>query len=639
MATILNVDDNSANRYVKSRVLRAAGFDVLEAGTGEGALKLAAEKIPDLVLLDIRLPDISGIEVCRRLRADAGTQRIPIVHISATHITAQDEATSLSAGADIYLAEPVGQQELSSAVRTLLRLRTTERGLAATEERLRLATEGAGIATWEVDTVTGNAVWSRQFNAMLGFASLPNAPGFATWLERVHPEDRDSLAAAYQASRSGGEFVHEHRVLADGGERWISVFGKLHREGAAARLIGVATDVTQRRRAESEREALLQQARDAQYLAEQAVRMKDEFLAMLSHELRTPMSAMHGWLHLLKTGKLTAEQQITALDTIERNARVQTQLVNDLLDVSRIVTGKMDLETSVVQLDRAIESAVDSARLPAGSRGIDLVAHIGRGAWPVKGNPERLQQVFSNLLSNAIKFSPKGSRVEIRLDRAGEQAQIAVVDQGEGISADTLPHVFERFRQADSSSSRRHGGLGLGLAIVRSLVELHGGKVAAASAGLGRGATFTVTLPLVAQAESAAPRTPAYSGGADLHGIRVLVVDDDESNLQMIAQMLRLHGASVMISSDSSSATEVARSWDPDALILDIGMPNKDGYQLLPEIRGALGEEKHALPAIALTGFASREDGARALQAGFQAHVAKPFDMESLCQLVRRLAT
>jgi PAS domain S-box-containing protein len=640
MATILNVDDNSANRYVKSRVLRAAGFEVLEAATGEGALKLATEKIPDLVLLDIRLPDISGIEVCRRLRADAGTQRIPIVHISATHVTAQDEATSLSAGADIYLAEPVGQQELSSAVRTLLRLRTTERGLAATEERLRLATEGAGIATWEIDLGTGNAVWSRQFNAMLGFASLPNSPRFATWLERVHSEDRDSLAAAFQASKAGGEFAHEHRVLAEGGgERWISVFGKLHRDGDAARLIGVATDVTQRKRAESEREALLRQARDAQYLAEQAVRMKDEFLAMLSHELRTPMSAMHGWLHLLKTGKLSAEQQITALDTIERNARVQTQLVNDLLDVSRIVTGKMDLETSVVHLDRAVESAIDSARLPAGSRGIDLVAYIGRGAWPVQGNPERLQQVFSNLLSNAIKFSPKGSRVEIRLDRAGERAQIAVIDQGEGISAEMLPHVFERFRQADSSTSRRHGGLGLGLAIVRSLVELHGGTVGASSPGLGKGSTFTVTLPLVAQVESAAPRAPGYSGGADLQGIRVLVVDDDESNLQMIAQMLRLHGASVMISSDSSSATEVARSWDPDALILDIGMPNKDGYQLLPEIRSALGEEKHALPAIALTGFASREDGARAIQAGFQAHVAKPFDMEGLCQLVRRLAT
>jgi CheY-like chemotaxis protein len=359
---------------------------------------------------------------------------------------------------------------------------------------------------------------------------------------------------------------------------------------------------------------------------------------MLSHELRTPMSAMHGWLHLLKTGKLTAEQQINALDTIERNARIQTQLVNDLLDVSRIVTGKMDLEASVVQLDRAVESAVDSARLPAGSRGIDLVAHISRGAWSVRGNPERLQQVFSNLLSNAVKFSPKGARVEIRLTREGDNAQVAVIDEGEGIDADTLPHVFERFRQADSSTSRRHGGLGLGLAIVRSLVGLHGGKVAAASAGLGKGATFTVTLPLLAQAEHAAPRVPSYSGGADLHGIRVLVVDDDESNLQMIAQMLRLHGASVMISSDSSNAAEVARSWDPDALILDIGMPNKDGYQLLPEIRSALGAEKGEPPAIALTGFASREDGARALQAGFQAHVAKPFDMEGLCQLVRRLA-
>jgi PAS domain S-box-containing protein len=641
VTVVLNVDDNSANRYVKSRVLRAAGFEVIEAGTGEAALNLAEEKRPDLVLLDIRLPDISGLEVCRRLRTSRTTQRIPIVHISATHITPQDEQTSLEAGADIYLAEPVGAPELSSAVRTLLRLRTTEQGLAATEQRLRLATEAAGIATWDIDVATRAAVWSRQFNDMLGHSAAPDAPSLDHWLARTHADDRAALAAAFAASSSGDKaFTCEHRIsLENGGERWISALGRVRRDeaGGRARLVGVAIDITARKRAEAEREALLAEAQAARHLAEQAVRMKDEFLAMLSHELRTPMSAMLGWLHLLKIGKLAPDQQITALDTIERNARIQTQLVNDLLDVSRIVTGKMELETEVIPLDRTLESAIDSARLEGQALGIELKAELGRGSWPIRGNPHRVQQIFSNLLSNALKFSPKGSRVEIRLERAGDQAKVSVIDQGEGIDPSMLPHVFERFRQADSSTSRRHGGLGLGLAIVRSLAELHGGKVSATSRGLGRGATFTVTLPLVAAAQPVERSGAAPSSEVDLRGIRLLVVDDDQSNLQMIAQLLRVHGASVMISSDSTSAVDIAKGWGPDALILDIGMPVKDGYALLPELRAALGRDPRALPAIAVTGFASQDDSAKALRAGFQAHVAKPFDMTGLCQLVAQL--
>ena len=627
--TVLNVDDNSANRYLRSRVLRTAGFEVIEAETGRAALQVASEKRPDLVLLDINLPDISGIEVCRLLRADYGTRRIPIVHISATQVSPVDESTSLDAGADIYLAEPVAPHELSSAVRALLRLRTTERGLEATEQRLRLATEGTGIATWDIDVASRAAVWSRQFNTMLGLSAAPDAPSLNTWLERVHPDDRPALGAAFAAAIGGAEFSSEHRVVTPAGEtKYVYAVGRVHADetGTGARLIGVATDITLRKRAEAEREGALRQAQDAQRLAEQAVRMKDEFLAMLSHELRTPMSAMMGWLHLLKTGKLAPDQQIAALDTIERNARIQTQLVNDLLDVSRIVTGKMELEAEVMALDRALETAIDSARLEGQRLGIELAASLGRGVWPIRGNPQRVQQIFSNLLSNALKFSPKGSRIEVRLERAGDEAHVSIIDQGEGIEIGLLPYIFDRFRQADSSTRRRHGGLGLGLAIVRSLVELHGGRVSAASPGLGRGATFTVVFPLVAAQEPA------------LAGIRVLVVDDDQSNLQMIAQLLRLHGASVMISSDPTVAVGIATAWGPDALILDIGMPLKDGYQLLAELRAALDKDARALPAIAVTGFAAPEDGARALACGFQAHVAKPFDMTGLCHLVAQLA-
>ena len=511
MSTILNIDDSAANRYVKSRVLRSAGFSVVEGGTGAEALRIANEGDIDLVLLDVRLPDINGIEVCRRLRGEPRTRSIPVIQISATHITKHDEALSLSAGADIYLFEPVSPQELASAVRTLLKLHAAER----------------------------------------------------------------------------------------------------------------------------EREALLARAQEGQRLAEQAVRMQDEFLAMLSHELRTPMSAMLGWLHLMKTGKLGAEQQRTAIDTIERNARVQTRLVNDLLDVSRIITGKMELDTQPMQLDRALENAIGSARLAAGGRDIELVPRIARGTWNIVGNAERVQQIFGNLLSNAIKFSPKGGRVEVYLERDGASARVSITDQGEGIDADTLPHIFDRFRQADSSTRRRHGGLGLGLAIVRSLVELHQGTVSGSSAGPGRGATFVVTLPLALE-QAGAPAAPAVAAAdADLSGIRVMVVDDDESNLQMVAQMVRLYGGSAMIATDAPGAISLAHSWEPDILILDIGLPGKDGYQLLPELRAALRAPR--LPAIALSGFAAEEDAARAIAAGFQSHVAKPFDIIGLCNLVRYL--
>jgi CheY-like chemotaxis protein len=288
-------------------------------------------------------------------------------------------------------------------------------------------------------------------------------------------------------------------------------------------------------------------------------------------------------------------------------------------------------------LDRALESAIDSARLESQARNIELTASLGRGAWPVRGNPQRVQQIFSNLLSNALKFSPGGSRVEIRLERAADAARVTVRDEGEGIAADVLPHIFERFRQADSSTRRKHGGLGLGLAIVRSLVELHGGTVNAASAGPGKGAIFTVDLPLAAASATAPRREADEPLAADLTGIRILVADDDQGNQQMIAQLLRMHGATVTSAADAAGALAIAPGWGPDALILDIGMPDMDGYRLLRELRAALGKDARTLPAIAVTGFAAPEDGARALQAGFQAHVAKPFDMTGLCQLVVQL--
>ena len=639
---VLNVDDNAANRYVKSRVLRQAGFQVLEAGTGESALRLAAESQPDLVLLDINLPDISGLDVARRLRQDPQTRAIPIIHISATFVTPRDEATSRESGADFYLPEPVGPDELKAAVRTLVRLRAMEQGFAVSEERMRLATEGAGIATWEMDISSKAMTWSRQLYEFFGYNESRTPPSLEAWLERVRPSERDAFAAALERARAGkGPVTLEHWIEReqDGDARCLAPYGRWHASyGGPPRLIGVVTDVTERRRAESEREALLDQARVAQRAAEDAARMKDEFLATLSHELRTPMSAVLGWLQVLRSGKLPPEQHAIALDTIERNARLQTQLVDDLLDVSRIVTGKLQVESNPVLLHEVLADAVESAQPAARARDIDIELAMEPGIAPVLGSAERLQQVFSNLIVNAIKFTPPGGRVEIRMQQFGERVRVRVADTGEGIAPELLPHIFDRFRQADSSTRRPHGGLGLGLAIVRSLVELHGGEVSAESPGLGRGATFVVTLPLAAHEDPETLARLADDDSGGLENLRLLVVDDNVDAAEMVASMLRLEGANVVLAHNARQAFAAALEQRPDLVLLDIGMPGEDGYELLGRLRRELKEGGEALPAIALTGYASTEDKVRAFSAGFQAHLAKPFQAADLFRLVRMFA-
>jgi len=644
MRTVLNVDDTAANRYLKSRALRQAGFRVIEAGTGQSALALVLEERPDLVLLDIKLPDMSGLEVCRVLKSDPKTEHIPIVHISATFVSEEAKSVSMESGAEVYLAEPVGPHELTSTVRTVMRLRETERTLAESEERMRLATQGAGIATWEIVVSPGDSVWSPQFYALLGCDPEATPASLDSWLARARSDEREVVAVALgSALKRTGSFALEHWIVAadSGEERCIAAFGTMQVDdrGPPKRLIGVAMDVTARKRAEAERELSLERARAQQQAAEEAARMKDEFLAILSHELRTPMSAVLGWLHLARHGALTPEQRDKALDTVERNARLQVQVVNDLLDVSRIVTGKLELESAVVGIESVLRNAVDSARLAAGARGIELVMHEGGRNLAVRGSVSRLEQVFTNLLSNAIKFSRDAGRVFIRMERREDKVAISVMDEGEGIAPGLLPRVFDVFRQADSSARRRHGGLGLGLAIVSSLVALHGGTIAAESRGQGHGATFIVTLPLV-PAELADTLREVASSAEDapsLRGIRVLVVDDNADQVEMMTEMLRLEGMSVMTAANAADALLAAKSWKPEVLMLDIAMPGMDGYDLLARMRGDAGVPQGALPAIAITGFASESDQTRARAAGFQGHLAKPFEVQALRRMIARV--
>ncbi|MEO7109018.1 MAG: ATP-binding protein [Polyangiaceae bacterium] len=398
--------------------------------------------------------------------------------------------------------------------------------------------------------------------------------------------------------------------------------------------------------AEAERERLLAITEDARSKAELANRAKDEFLATASHELRTPLNAILGWSRLLKQGLLDPVKSARAVETIERNANAQVRLIEDILDGSRIITGKLHLEVRSLDLTEVVRAGLDAVRPAAAAKSISLHVVLDPAAAHVKGDPDRLQQVVWNLMNNAIKFTPKGGAIEVELSRVDSSIHLVVKDNGQGIAPDFLPHVFERFRQADGTTTRRHGGLGLGLALVRHLAEAHGGTVHVESAGKELGATFTVVLPVEAVQQ---PRPEAESTAFDsskshpvaapglLSGVSVLVVDDEPDARDLVATLLKLRGADVTTAGSVEEALAVFEIQTPTILVSDIGMPTADGYSLIQRMR-ALRLETAGIPAIALTAYAREEDRRRAIAAGFQAYLAKPVEPEALVRAVSDLA-
>ncbi|MBD0372418.1 MAG: PAS domain S-box protein [Pyrinomonadaceae bacterium] len=381
--------------------------------------------------------------------------------------------------------------------------------------------------------------------------------------------------------------------------------------------------------------------------AQEANRMKDEFLATLSHELRTPLTAILGWSSMLRAGQLDNETARRAFEAIERNAKSQRQIIEDLLDVSRIITGKLRLDLREVEPSLLIDSAIEAVRPAAEAKGVRIQKLTGTGVSHLTGDPSRLQQVFWNLLSNAVKFTPAGGRVQISLERKDSQLEIAVSDTGQGISAEFLPYVFDRFRQADSTTTRKHGGLGLGLAIVRHLVELHGGTVRAESAGVGQGATFTVTLPLVSDYRQGAEEELVQMLRRDeqsalecperLDGLKILAVDDEADTRELLRVTLTKCGAEVTTASSAREALNLLSASRPDVLISDIGMPDEDGYELIKRIRELPEESGGGIPAVALTAYARAEDRLRILRSGYQMHVAKPVELAELIAVIASL--
>ena len=411
----------------------------------------------------------------------------------------------------------------------------------------------------------------------------------------------------------------------------------------------LTSEIEERQRIEEELRASLTREQIARAEAVTANRMKDEFLATVSHELRTPLNAIIGWSHMLRGGKLDESTVARAIETIDRNAKSQAQLVEDILDVSRVITGKLRLNIAPVDVASVINAAIDSVQLAAESKSIEIEVTLDPSARHILGDASRLQQIVWNLLSNAIKFTPSGGHVAVRLKRVGSDAKIQVTDSGAGIDNNFLPHIFDRFRQADGTTTRRYGGLGLGLSIVRHLVELHGGTVEADSKGEHKGATFTVTLPLPPTSQNVRRRSMETGGlrskpltiktsVASLADVRVLLVDDDQDTLQVLSVMLADSGAKVETADSAQAAIEVLQWFRPDVLVSDLAMPKEDGYSLIKRIRSLESEWEEPLPAVALTSHVRVEDRTRALSEGFNMFVPKPVEPDELISAIANLS-
>ncbi len=507
-----------------------------------------------------------------------------------------------------------------------------------------------GVAFWNAEGFITDA--NDAYLRLVGYSRQEfDALGKIQWRSLTPPEYNDvDNRALEEAFATRVSSIYEKEYVRRDGTRVQVVLGIALMDNSQVNGVAFVLDISERKRAELERDRLLLAEQKARATAEAANRMKDEFLAVLSHELRSPLNAMLGWLTLLRTRKFDEAATARALETVERNARAQAQLVEDLLDVSRIIQGKLRLNVRAVDLLSVIEAAIDTVRPAALAKNIELQPVLDPAAGPVFGDSDRLQQIVWNLLSNAVKFTPKGGRVQIRLERVHSYVEIVVADTGQGISPEFLPYVFDRFRQADSSMTRSFGGLGLGLSIVRNLVELHGGSVHVESPGEGQGTTFTVKLPLspvstkIEEPERVHPTVGgslAFDYTPRLDGLRILVVDDEVDARELLIQILVECGAEVvaLATADEVIAALQEQTSDSrfDILISDIGMPEQDGYALLRRVRSLESNQGGRIPAIALTAYARAEDRKAALLAGFQSHVAKPVEPGELIALIANL--
>ncbi len=524
----------------------------------------------------------------------------------------------------------------------------TQEGLRTSEIRYRRLFEAARDGVLILNATTLKITDANPFMTELLGYSHGEFLGKELWEIGLF-SDKEASQAAFRELQKTGYIRYEDLPLQTkhGESREVEFVSNVYEEDGQQVIQCNIRDITTRKRAEKECQQLLEIAKAAQAEADTANDTKDEFLAILSHELRTPLTSILGWAHMLTDKNLNEEASKRALNTIIRNARSQRQLIDDLLDISRIITGKLRLDVRPVELGPIIEAVVDGLRPAADARSIHLKIAVDPRKSPISGDPDRLQQIIWNLLTNAIKFTPKGGRVQVWSQRIASHVEITISDTGQGINSELLPHVFDRFRQYDSSSTRTHGGLGLGLSIVRQLVELHGGTVTVESPGAGEGTTFKVILPLMSvhhelvDVEMTQPLIESHTLShqqASLNELRVLVVDDESDARELIAAVLTGRGAEVVTLGSASEALEEMERQRFDVLVSDIGMPEMDGYELIEKVRQLPAERGGKIPAAALTAYAGVDDRMRVLSAGYHMHIPKPVEPAELAAVVGSLA-
>jgi PAS domain S-box-containing protein len=639
--TVLVVDDNPATRYSTARLIRAAGFKTAEAETGAQALELVGGGV-SAVVLDVHLPDTDGFEVCRAIRANPATAMLPVVHLSAAFIRDEDRVTGLNAGADGYLVHPVEPAVLIATLQALIRARTAEDQLRRSEQRFRAIYDQAqsGIALLDEQGRFADAnpamlrMLGRTRDKLLGRAVSAFAP--LDWQHRIarhlatQPEqERPPWRGEFPLQAEDGRTVHLEWSVSSHVEPGVR--------------IAIAIDVSDRYELELRRREVLEREQAARQEAERHSRTKDDFIAVLSHELRTPLNAIIGWVHILKRRGTTPEAG-KGLQAIERNVKTQARIISDILDVSRINSGKLRLDREWADPAELVTSSIEALSASIEEKKLRVEADVEAARHPAWLDPARFQQIFWNLMTNAIKFSPEGGRVAVSLQRQGDRLSLEVQDFGQGIKAEFQPHLFDRFTQSDSPGNRRHGGLGLGLSIVKHLVDLHGGVVAAKSEGVGRGTTMRVELPVEPSGDSTfdAPDSEGPQDADDLQdaalqGLDVLLVEDDREAVEMMTLVLEDRGAGVRTAGDYDGAMRAVQLRWPDILVSDIGLPGRDGYELVRRVRQMEHERKGPrLTIIALTAFARPEDRQKTLAAGFDLHLAKPLKPHLLLDAIAR---
>jgi PAS domain S-box-containing protein len=648
------VDDSALDgRRAASTLGDLGACEVFSQGS-EMLERLAAQGPPDLLVLDWHLPEIDGIELCRFVRETYHEAALPILLLTVSAVET-GVAAALEAGANDYVVKPFEPVELRARAAASLRqkrlfdwarhaeqqLEREHARLEESEAKFRRLSDSGVLAIVEMD-LAGNVMDANgAFLDLVGRSRADLAAGKLRMREMTAPEDaaRDDAAARELVDR--GTIAHFEKTLVRPDGRRVSVIqGAALVEGERRRVVAFLLDVTEQRELEADRRRLFEAERRARADAEAASRMKDEFLATVSHELRTPLNAILGWAQLAK-GQAQVAQVSKALETIERNARSQSKLIGDILEISRIVSGKIRLEVVPTDLARTVEQVVEMTRPAAVAKSISLAMDVPAEGAPLVADPDRLQQIVSNLLTNAVKFTPVGGAVLAVIEPTAGGWCLRVEDTGVGIAPDFLPHVFDRFRQGDGSTTRSQGGLGLGLSIVRHLAELHGGSVRVESHGAGHGATFYVELPREAPVTSTPPPSFVSSTPAPeqpLADMTILLVDDERDSREFLALVLAQSGARVTEASSAAAAIEALDRQVPDVLVSDIGMPDEDGYSLLRRVRARPAERGGAVPAVALTAYAREQDVARAAAAGFQRHVAKPVDAPRLARVLVELA-